>query len=89
MTVLVDRELLCIRMLLYCNFLGSKLIYYLFPLELVDVYCKHLILAADIAIPRSSGRLLPRKVPWWNEECTLANRQRKQALENTSGHYLC
>ena len=48
--------------------------------ELVDVYCKHIILAADIAIPRSSGRLLPRKVPWWNEECTLANRQRKQAL---------
>ena len=36
--------------------------------------------AAKAAIPKSSGKIRPKTVPWWTRECTEANKQRKTAL---------
>ena len=50
----------------------------------INVYCNNIVIAinsaASRAIPKSSGK--PSKktpVPWWNEDCSLAVKERKQA----------
>lgn len=48
--------------------------------DLVNCYYRIIVSAADSSIPKSSGLLRPKKVPWWTEECTQANRDRKAAL---------
>ena len=49
--------------------------------QLITQYNCHIITAAQIAIPKSSG--LPRKykVPWWTSECAEVIKQRKKALK--------
>lgn len=48
--------------------------------DLISFFNNHIIAAAEIAIPKSSPFQQPRKVPWWNAECTQANYLRKRAL---------
>ena len=36
--------------------------------------------AANIAIPQTSSRVRSKTVPWWNEDCELTRRRKKQAL---------
>ena len=48
--------------------------------DLITCYYKNIISAADKSIPKSSGKIKPKKVPWWTEDCTIANRNRKNAL---------
>ena len=48
--------------------------------ELIEIYNDHIISAANLSIPKSSGKIYPKTVPWWTPECTNANRERKIAL---------
>jgi len=48
--------------------------------ELVNLYNSLIIEAADVAIPKTSGRVFPKKVPWWSNKCAEAIIQRKRAL---------
>ena len=47
--------------------------------ELIDIYNKHIIWAANVAIPKSVCAPRPTTVPWWNTECQIAVNQRKEA----------
>ena len=49
--------------------------------ELVEVFIKHKTEAALAAIPRTSGHLMHQRVPWWTNECSAANGERKRALK--------
>jgi len=41
---------------------------------------QHLLLdAAKASIPKTSGKIRPRQVPWWNEECSNAVRAKRGA----------
>ena len=48
--------------------------------ELVEWFNDHVMQAASAAMPLSSSRVMPRRVPWWTDECTVVNNERKQAL---------
>ena len=48
--------------------------------ELVKVFSDLVISAAQQSIPQTKGTFTRRPVPWWNEQCTIANRERKRAL---------
>ena len=48
--------------------------------HLLETFTSKIRHAADIAIPTSSMQPKPKKVPWWTDECTEANRHRKIAL---------
>jgi len=37
--------------------------------------------AAEISIPKASGRILKKSVPWWNEQCSAAIKERSKAFE--------
>lgn len=47
---------------------------------LVEKLTNVIRIAASIAIPHSRGGMRPRSVPWWNDQCTQANVDRKRAL---------
>ena len=47
--------------------------------DLVSLFNNHIRNAADAAIPKSSGVPKPQRVPWWNQECSEAIRNRKKA----------
>ena len=47
--------------------------------ELTRVLTRKLTVAANVAIPRSKGSTLHR-VPWWTDECSVVDVQRKRAL---------
>ena len=36
--------------------------------------------AAKQAIPQTTGKVMKRQVPWWNEECTNAIKENKRAF---------
>jgi len=46
----------------------------------IDSFCNHIIDAATLSIPISKGRPSRRRVPWWNNECSVACANRKTAL---------
>ena len=48
--------------------------------EAVSLFNSYIINAAREAIPMSSGRILPRCVPWWTAECEAVTAERKRAL---------
>ena len=48
--------------------------------EMVEVFGRGVIAAADAAIPRSSGREQKRRVPLWNTDCDAAIIDRRRAL---------
>ena len=48
--------------------------------ELADYYSRHLLNAARLSIPLSSGTVGLKKVPLWNAQCASANAQRKHSL---------
>ena len=45
--------------------------------EMVNNITNRIQEAAGVSIPQSKGGLLYWPVPWWTEECTLANNERK------------
>jgi hypothetical protein len=48
--------------------------------EMVDNITIAITTAANLSIPMSSSRILPKRVCWWTPECTRVNIERKQAL---------
>ena len=48
--------------------------------ECESIFSNKVINAAYSAIPVSSGRILPKCVPWWTPECEEATVERKRAL---------
>ncbi|XP_058449303.1 uncharacterized protein LOC131429269 [Malaya genurostris] len=46
----------------------------------VDSFTEKLIAAANTSIPRTSGRVGPKAVPWWCPEAKTAIRQRRKCL---------
>lgn len=47
---------------------------------MVDIFETCIQAAANAAIPVSSDRIHPHRVPWWTPECTRLNNERKRAL---------
>ena len=43
-------------------------------------FTNHILLAAENSIPKSSGLVRNKPVPWWNEACREANAARRSAL---------
>jgi hypothetical protein len=48
--------------------------------EMVNTLNHTIVTAADLHIPKSSDRILPRRIVWWTPECTRLNIERKHAL---------
>ena len=48
--------------------------------DLIESYNNHIIQAANISIPKSSGKTQQKIVPWWNHSCREANDKRRRAL---------
>lgn len=48
----------------------------------VDSFTEKIIAAAKKAIPRSSGRIGPKSVPWWYPEVKAAIRRRRKCLRS-------
>lgn len=48
--------------------------------EMAENFSGALRVAASIAIPRSKGGTIQHRVPWWNDDCSRANLDRKRAL---------
>ena len=48
--------------------------------EMVEVFGRVVISAADAAIPKSSEREQKRRVPWWDTDCDSAVIERERAL---------
>lgn len=48
--------------------------------ELVEFFTRNLIQAAETSIPKCGGRGKHRKVPWWSDDITEVNLERRQTL---------
>ena len=48
--------------------------------EMTSSFTSLLVEAADLSIPKSSGRIRPHPVPWWNQACQASHQERKTAL---------
>ena len=48
--------------------------------ELLTVFNNAITFAAQQSIPQTKGTFARRPVPWWNEQCAVANVERKSAL---------
>ncbi|GBN82099.1 putative RNA-directed DNA polymerase from transposon X-element [Araneus ventricosus] len=49
--------------------------------DAVDKVTCSIIQAADMAIPKTSGKIPKIWKPWWNEECRIFNKQQKKAWD--------
>ncbi|GBM80552.1 hypothetical protein AVEN_91661-1 [Araneus ventricosus] len=49
--------------------------------DAVDKVTYSIIQAADMAIPKTSGKIPKIWKPWWNEECRIFNKQQKKARD--------
>ncbi|GBN35904.1 putative RNA-directed DNA polymerase from transposon X-element [Araneus ventricosus] len=49
--------------------------------DAVDKVTYSIIQAADMAIPKTSGKIPKIWKPWWNEECRIFNKQQKKAWD--------
>jgi len=48
--------------------------------DMVQAFTNVIMSAAEQSIPRSSGVVRPRAVPWWNQACKNSHQTRKAAL---------
>jgi len=47
---------------------------------MLEVFNSVVINAANSTIPKSTGKFKSKPVPWWNQECKVANEKKKTAL---------
>ena len=48
--------------------------------EMIEQFTEILYSAADRSIPKTNPINRAKRVPWWNDECTILNNERKRAL---------